>query len=185
MPPMSPTPPIDQVLRSALRSTLDSTDLDALGRKYEGKVRDNYSTSDGRRIIVVTDRISAFDRVIGTLALQGAGLESHGGVVVREDGDPRAEPRARRARSERARGRRMRAAPRRDGGARLLDRRDVDEHLDALRSAASASSAATSSRTACARTSGSRRRFSRPAPRPRRAITTSRRRAPRSWRWGA
>src|SRR6185369_16467714 len=64
-------PPIDQVLRSALRSTLDSTDLDALGRKYEGKVRDNYSTSDERRIIVVTDRISAFDRVIGTLPCKG------------------------------------------------------------------------------------------------------------------
>ena len=40
-------------------------------RKYEGKVRDNYTTADGRRFIVVTDRISAFDRVLGTLPLQG------------------------------------------------------------------------------------------------------------------
>ena len=77
----------DTVLRSALQKTLDSTDLDALGQKYEGKVRDNYSTTDGRRIIVVTDRISAFDRVLGTLPLQRAGPEPARRVVVREDRD--------------------------------------------------------------------------------------------------
>jgi phosphoribosylaminoimidazole-succinocarboxamide synthase len=59
------------LLRQALGHTLSSTALDALGTKYEGKVRDNYSTADGRRFIVVTDRISAFDRVIGTLPLKG------------------------------------------------------------------------------------------------------------------
>jgi len=61
----------DEVLRSALSRTLERTDLDALGVKYEGKVRDNYTTGDGRRFIVVTDRISAFDRVLGTLPLKG------------------------------------------------------------------------------------------------------------------
>jgi phosphoribosylaminoimidazole-succinocarboxamide synthase len=61
----------DELLRAALGRTLDETHLDVLGAKYEGKVRDNYSTSDGRRIIVVTDRISAFDRVLGTLPLKG------------------------------------------------------------------------------------------------------------------
>jgi phosphoribosylaminoimidazole-succinocarboxamide synthase len=61
----------DDLLRAALSRTLDETHLDELGAKYEGKVRDNYSTSDGRRIIVVTDRISAFDRVLGTLPLKG------------------------------------------------------------------------------------------------------------------
>lgn len=64
-------PPTDTVLREALTKTLDRTDLDQLGHKYEGKVRDNYTTQDGRRFIVVTDRISAFDRVIGTLPLKG------------------------------------------------------------------------------------------------------------------
>jgi phosphoribosylaminoimidazole-succinocarboxamide synthase len=58
-------------LHAALARTLDATHLDALGTKYEGKVRDNYTTADGRRYIVVTDRISAFDRVIGTLPLKG------------------------------------------------------------------------------------------------------------------
>jgi phosphoribosylaminoimidazole-succinocarboxamide synthase len=61
----------DELLRAALGRTLDDTHLDQLGAKYEGKVRDNYSTPDGRRIIVVTDRISAFDRVLGTLPLKG------------------------------------------------------------------------------------------------------------------
>lgn len=60
-----------EILRAALGRTLERTSLDALGKKYEGKVRDNYTTADGRRIIVVTDRISAFDRVLGTLPLKG------------------------------------------------------------------------------------------------------------------
>jgi phosphoribosylaminoimidazole-succinocarboxamide synthase len=59
------------VLREALGRTLDRTEFPTLGAKYEGKVRDNYTTRDGRRFIVVTDRISAFDRVLGTLPLKG------------------------------------------------------------------------------------------------------------------
>jgi len=63
---------VDQAtLEKGLELTLDATDLDALGKKYEGKVRDNYTTDDGRRFIVVTDRISAFDRVLGTLPFKG------------------------------------------------------------------------------------------------------------------
>jgi phosphoribosylaminoimidazole-succinocarboxamide synthase len=54
----------------ALASPLEGTDLPLLGSKYEGKVRDNY-TKDGQRTIIVTDRISAFDRVLGTLPLKG------------------------------------------------------------------------------------------------------------------
>jgi phosphoribosylaminoimidazole-succinocarboxamide synthase len=57
-------------LRSALSHCLTHTDFDALGSKYEGKVRDNY-THGGRRFIVVTDRISAFDRVLGALPFKG------------------------------------------------------------------------------------------------------------------
>ncbi|MBI5538037.1 MAG: phosphoribosylaminoimidazolesuccinocarboxamide synthase [Deltaproteobacteria bacterium] len=59
------------MLRAALSTTLETTSFEGLGERYEGKVRDNYSTSDGRRTIVVTDRISAFDRVIGTLPFKG------------------------------------------------------------------------------------------------------------------
>ena len=61
----------EQTLRDALAHPLERTDFPKLGKKYEGKVRDNYSARDGRRFIVVTDRISAFDRVLGTLPLKG------------------------------------------------------------------------------------------------------------------
>jgi len=60
----------DSTIREALDHPLEKTDFPSLGKKYEGKVRDNY-TSDGRRTIVVTDRISAFDRILGTLPLKG------------------------------------------------------------------------------------------------------------------
>lgn len=63
-------------LRQGLALTLDATSLDFLGTKYEGKVRDNYSRPDGRRFLVVTDRISAFDRVLGTLPFKGQVLNS-------------------------------------------------------------------------------------------------------------
>jgi phosphoribosylaminoimidazole-succinocarboxamide synthase len=60
-----------RTLERGLALTLDGTDFDFLGSRYEGKVRDNYSPGDGRRLIVVSDRISAFDRVLGTLPFKG------------------------------------------------------------------------------------------------------------------
>ncbi|GAB5549625.1 MAG: phosphoribosylaminoimidazolesuccinocarboxamide synthase [Sandaracinaceae bacterium] len=59
------------LLREGLALTLDETDLPELGRKVQGKVRDSYLPGDGRRILVTTDRISAFDRVLGTLPFKG------------------------------------------------------------------------------------------------------------------
>src|SRR5579859_5184538 len=58
-------------LRAALPHCLEGTHFEGLGAEYEGKVRDNYTTKDGRRFIVVTDRISAFDRVLGTIPFKG------------------------------------------------------------------------------------------------------------------
>jgi len=64
--------PLDlDTLRHGLTRTLDATDVPGLGEKYEGKVRDNSSLSDGTRVLVTTDRISAFDRVLGTLPFKG------------------------------------------------------------------------------------------------------------------
>ncbi len=62
----------DAQLVAALDRTriLDATDFRGLGEKYEGKVRDNY-TQGRRRFLVVTDRISAFDRVLGTIPFKG------------------------------------------------------------------------------------------------------------------
>jgi phosphoribosylaminoimidazole-succinocarboxamide synthase len=64
--------PLDpDTLRLGLSRTVEHTDFPGLGRKYEGKVRDNYSLPDGTRVLVTTDRISAFDRVLGTLPFKG------------------------------------------------------------------------------------------------------------------
>jgi phosphoribosylaminoimidazole-succinocarboxamide synthase len=57
-------------LLAALPNCLEQTDLKGLGSKYEGKVRDNY-TRGGRRFIVVTDRISAFDQILGAIPFKG------------------------------------------------------------------------------------------------------------------
>jgi phosphoribosylaminoimidazole-succinocarboxamide synthase len=61
----------DDTLRAQLAHTLDGTHFEGLGHRYQGKVRDNYTTADGRRILVATDRISAFDRVLGTIPFKG------------------------------------------------------------------------------------------------------------------
>ncbi len=58
------------ILREQCEHTLASTDFKGLGTRSEGKVRDSYI--DGkRRFIVVTDRVSCFDRVVGTLPFKG------------------------------------------------------------------------------------------------------------------
>lgn len=62
-------------LREALGHTLDGVDLPGLGRAYHGKVRDNYTRPDGTRVLITTDRISAFDRVLGTLPFKGQVLQ--------------------------------------------------------------------------------------------------------------
>ncbi len=58
------------LLRDLCASTLERTDLPELGERIEGKVRDSYVRS-GRRTIVVTDRVSCFDVVVGTIPLKG------------------------------------------------------------------------------------------------------------------
>jgi phosphoribosylaminoimidazole-succinocarboxamide synthase len=59
-----------KLLEELCAKTLDRTQLDTLGVRHEGKVRDSYVKGD-LRTIVVTDRISSFDVVIGTIPLKG------------------------------------------------------------------------------------------------------------------
>jgi phosphoribosylaminoimidazole-succinocarboxamide synthase len=59
-----------EVITSQLTQTLGRTQLHELGLRYEGKVRDNYTKGD-TRYLVATDRISAFDKVLGTIPLKG------------------------------------------------------------------------------------------------------------------
>jgi phosphoribosylaminoimidazole-succinocarboxamide synthase len=63
--------PVDAaLLRELCARTLERTDFAGLGRREEGKVRDCY-VGEKRRTIVVTDRVSCFDVVVGTLPAKG------------------------------------------------------------------------------------------------------------------
>src|ERR1700688_1416923 len=56
-------PYADQILRDATIAELPN--------HYRGKVRDNYDLPNGRRIIIATDRLSAFDRSIAAIPCKG------------------------------------------------------------------------------------------------------------------
>ena len=60
----------DDKLKAQLPHTLERLDLPALGELYRGKVRDNYTRGD-RIVMVTTDRVSAFDHVLGTIPFKG------------------------------------------------------------------------------------------------------------------
>jgi len=50
---------------------LDDATVPELPNHYRGKVRDNYDLPDGRRLIIATDRLSAFDRNIVAIPFKG------------------------------------------------------------------------------------------------------------------
>lgn len=50
---------------------LTEATLPDLPNHYRGKVRDNYDLPDGRRILITTDRISAFDRALASIPFKG------------------------------------------------------------------------------------------------------------------
>lgn len=61
-----------EALRPFLTTTLESTAFKNLGPKYTGKVRDVYVQKENkRRILIATDRQSAFDRLWCTIPLKG------------------------------------------------------------------------------------------------------------------
>jgi len=59
------------LLARHLDRVLDDAVIPELPNHYRGKVRDNYDLPDGRRIIIATDRLSAFDRNIAAIPLKG------------------------------------------------------------------------------------------------------------------
>jgi phosphoribosylaminoimidazole-succinocarboxamide synthase len=54
-----------------LDQALSATAIPELPKRSQGKVRDSYDLADGRRIMVATDRLSAFDRILTTIPLKG------------------------------------------------------------------------------------------------------------------
>lgn len=54
-------------------NAIDTVKFPKLGKRYSGKVRDWY-IKNNLRILIATDRISAFDKVLGTIPFRGAVL---------------------------------------------------------------------------------------------------------------
>jgi len=58
------------IVQQQLPNTLRETHFPQLGEKYQGKVRDVYRRGD-RLVLITTDRLSAFDRVLTTIPFKG------------------------------------------------------------------------------------------------------------------
>jgi phosphoribosylaminoimidazole-succinocarboxamide synthase len=61
----------DERIRAELDNTLDTVEFEGLPEFEHGKVRDWLKLGDDKRILVVSDRISAFDCVLGTIPFKG------------------------------------------------------------------------------------------------------------------
>ncbi|MGC1888385.1 MAG: phosphoribosylaminoimidazolesuccinocarboxamide synthase [Stellaceae bacterium] len=60
-----------QTLAAYLDNVLADATIPELPNHYRGKVRDNYDLADGRRVIIATDRLSAFDRILTAIPCKG------------------------------------------------------------------------------------------------------------------
>ena len=60
----------DEQILAALPHRLLDMEIEGLGERHQGKVRDAYVVGD-RRVLITTDRVSAFDRVVGAVPFKG------------------------------------------------------------------------------------------------------------------
>jgi phosphoribosylaminoimidazole-succinocarboxamide synthase len=58
-------------LRAHAAEVLADATIPELPNHYRGKVRDNYDLPDGRRVIIASDRLSAFDRILAAIPFKG------------------------------------------------------------------------------------------------------------------
>jgi phosphoribosylaminoimidazole-succinocarboxamide synthase len=75
----------DEIVQ-AVPLALNQVDLPALGSKESGKVRDIYR-HNGERILITTDRVSAFDRVLGLIPFKGQVLNQLSAWWFEQTGD--------------------------------------------------------------------------------------------------
>jgi phosphoribosylaminoimidazole-succinocarboxamide synthase len=81
-------PKIDPSLFAARPDlVIDDATIPELPNHYRGKVRDNYDLPDGRRIIIATDRLTAFDRSIAAIPCKGQVLTQTARFWFKETGD--------------------------------------------------------------------------------------------------
>jgi phosphoribosylaminoimidazole-succinocarboxamide synthase len=65
----------DATIKRQLSHVIEETHFDFLGDRYVGKVRDNYVRGD-YRVLITTDRLSCFDRVVTTVPFKGQVLNA-------------------------------------------------------------------------------------------------------------
>ena len=58
-------------IRRHAHRVLHDAAIPELPNHYHGKVRENYDLPDGRRVIIATDRLSAFDRILCAIPFKG------------------------------------------------------------------------------------------------------------------
>lgn len=58
-------------LRAQAHRTLRDAAIPELPNRHSGKVRESYDLPDGRRILIATDRLSAFDRILTAIPFKG------------------------------------------------------------------------------------------------------------------
>lgn len=58
-------------LRLHAHRVLKDAAIPELPNHYSGKVRENYDLPDGRRVLIATDRLSAFDRILCAIPFKG------------------------------------------------------------------------------------------------------------------
>ena len=75
-----------QTLETLVPQALESSDLPLPGRQ-SGKVRDWYPMGGGRRLMVTTDRLSAFDRVLACVPYKGQVLNQLSNWWMRQTAD--------------------------------------------------------------------------------------------------
>ncbi|GAA5541739.1 Phosphoribosylaminoimidazole-succinocarboxamide synthase [Ochrobactrum soli] len=66
---------------------LPSADIPELPNRYNGKVRENYDLPDGSRIIISTDRLSAFDVILTSIPFKGQVLTQTASYWFEETAD--------------------------------------------------------------------------------------------------
>ena len=74
-------------LRANAHKVLRDATIAELPNHYRGKVRDNYDLPDGRRVIIATDRLSAFDRILCAVPFKGQVLTQTARYWFRETQD--------------------------------------------------------------------------------------------------
>ncbi|MDB5378101.1 MAG: phosphoribosylaminoimidazolesuccinocarboxamide synthase [Rubritepida sp.] len=60
-----------ETLRPLAHLVLRDAEIPELPNHYGGKVRENYDLADGRRVLIATDRLSAFDRILCAIPFKG------------------------------------------------------------------------------------------------------------------